>query len=147
MASNPTQSLSNHRRYDPAWHFAGVLIVSAGFVSAVVHAVRHPEGYWNWWFAVYALGIMLVVARARAQTLLVQNRVIRLEMRLRLKDLLAPALGARIGELSVSQLIGLRFASDAELPGLVERCLSGQLANGEAVKKEIKNWQADWLRA
>jgi len=68
-------------------------------------------------------------------------------MRLRLKDVLAPALAARIDELTVSQLVGLRFASDAELPGLVERCLNGQLANGEAVKKEIKNWQADWLRA
>jgi hypothetical protein len=96
---------------------------------------------------VYTVGIMLCVFRARAQTLTVQNRVIRLEMRLRLKDVLAPALAARIGELSVSQLVGLRFASDAELPALVERCLSGQLANNEAVKKEIKNWQPDWLRA
>jgi len=147
MAANSTQSLANHRRYDPAWHFAGVLIVAAGFVVAVIHAIRHPEGYFNWWFAVYALGILLVVARARAQTLLVQDRVIRLEMRLRLKDVLPPALGARIGELSVGQLVGLRFASDAELPGLVERCLSGQLVTRNAVKKEIKNWQADWLRA
>jgi Family of unknown function (DUF6526) len=147
MASNPTQNLANHRRFDPLWHFAGAIIVSAGFIAAVVHAIRHPEGYFNWWFAVYAFGILLVVARARTQTLMVQNRVIRLEMRLRLKEVLPPALGARIGELSVSQLIGLRFASDAELPGLVERCLSGQLANAEAVKKEVKNWQADWLRA
>lgn len=147
MASNPTQNLANHRRFDPAWHFVGAIIVTAGFIVAVIHAIRHPEGYFNWWFAVYAFGILLVVARARSQTLLVQNRVIRLEMRLRLKDVLPPALGARIGELSVSQLIGLRFASDAELPGLVERCLNGQLSGAESVKKEIKNWQADWLRA
>mgnify|MGYP001556541489 CR=1 FL=1 len=147
MASAAPQNLGNHRRFDPLWHFVGALIVSAGFIVAVVHAIRHPEGYWNWWFAVYTLGLLLCVGRARAQTLVVQDRVIRLEMRLRLKELLAPALAARIGELSVKQMVGLRFASDAELPGLVERCLSGQLANGEAVKKEVKNWQADWLRA
>jgi hypothetical protein len=96
---------------------------------------------------VYTIGVLLCVFRARAQTLIVQDRLIRLEMRLHLKDVLAPALAARIGELSLNQLVGLRFASDAELPGLVERCLSGQLAGREAVKKEIKNWQADWQRA
>lgn len=145
MADAP-QNFKNHRRFDPLWHFAGALIVSAGFITAVVHEVRHPSN-WNLWFAVYALGILLVVARARVQTLQVQNRVIRLEMRLRLKALLPPATVGRINELTVSQLIGLRFASDAELPGLVERCLNGQLAGAEAVKKEIKTWQADWLRA
>jgi hypothetical protein len=147
MDAKAPQNFKNHRRFDPLWHFAGVLIVAAGLVVAVVHAVRHPEVSWNWWFAVYAFGILLVVGRARNHSLTVQNRVIRLEMRLRLKAVLPPALGARIDELSVSQIIGLRFASDAELPGLVERCLNGQLANAEAVKKEIKNWQADWLRA
>jgi len=96
---------------------------------------------------VYAFGLLLCVWRARVQTITVQDRVIRLEMRLRLKDVLPAALAARISELSASQLIGLRFASDPELPALVERCLSGQLANRAAVKKEIKNWQADWLRA
>ncbi len=146
MASSEPQNFANHRRYDPLWHFVGALIVTAGFIVAVVHAIRHYS-YWNAWFAVYALGVLLVVARARNHTLAVQNRVIRLEMRLKLKELLPAATAARIGELSVGQLIGLRFASDAELPGLVERCLNGQLGNGEAVKKEIKNWQADLLRA
>jgi hypothetical protein len=147
MAAPASQTFANHRRYDPPWHFVGAMIVLLGFIAAIVHAVRHPDRYLNWFGVIYSLGIMLCVFRARAQTLTVQNRVIRLEMRLRLKDVLAPALAARIGELSVSQLVGLRFASDAELPALVERCLSGQLANNEAVKKEIKNWQPDWLRA
>ena len=141
------QDFKSHRRYDPAWHFSGVLIVAGGFVGALVRAIRHPDVNWNWFFAVYTLGVLMVVARARAQTLIVQNRVIRLEMRLKLKELLPLVLGSRFNELSTSQLVGLRFASDAELPGLVERCLNGQLANGEAVKKEIKNWQPDWLRA
>ena len=147
MAQASTQSFKNHRRYDPLWHFAGALIVAAGFVTAVIHAIRHPEGYWNWWFAVYALGVALCVFRARSQVTTVQDRVIRLEMRLRLKDALPAALAARISELTPKQLVGLRFASDAELAGLVERCLNGQLADGEAVKREIKNWQPDLLRA
>jgi hypothetical protein len=147
MAPVPPQDFKNHRRFDPLWHFVGVLIVAFGLVGAVMHAIRHPEGYWNWFFAVYTVGILLCVGRARSQTLTVQNRVIRLEMRIRLKELLPSALAGRINELSVGQLVGLRFAGDAELPALVERCLNGQLANGEAVKKEIKNWQADWLRA
>ena len=146
MATPAAQTFANHRRYDPMWHFSGLIIVIAGFITAVVHATRQPTN-WNMWFAVYTLGIAMCVWRARAQTLSVQNRVIRLEMRLRLRELLPAAAAARIGELTVSQMVGLRFASDAELPALVERCLGGQLANGEAVKKEIRNWQADWLRA
>jgi hypothetical protein len=147
MEQAAPQDFKNHRRFDPLWHFVGALIVAGGFVAAIVHAIRHSESYWNWFFVVYTLGVALSVFRARSQTLTVQNRLIRLEMQLRLKGLLSPALTSRIGELSPSQLIGLRFASDAELPALVERCLSGQLTGGEAVKKEIKNWQADWLRA
>jgi hypothetical protein len=146
MADAP-QDLKNHRRFDPLWHYAGALIVLLGFIGAIVHAVRHPDRMLNWVGAVYALGVLLVVARARTQTLTVQDRLIRLEQRLRLKEALPPALAARINELTVKQLVGLRFASDAEVSGLVERCLNGQLNDGEAVKKEIKNWQADWLRA
>lgn len=147
MAPPAPQNLANHTRFDPLWHFAGALIVSAGVVAAAVHAIRHTESPWNWWLVVYTLGIALCVARARTQTLTVQDRVIRLEMRGRLRELLPPALAARIGELTVSQMVGLRFAGDAELPALVERCLGGQLANARAIKAEIKNWQADWLRA
>jgi hypothetical protein len=147
MAPPAAQNLANHKRFDPLWHFAGALIVAIGLIAALVHAIRHPESAWNWWLVVYTLGVVLCVARARTQTLVVQDRVIRLEMRSRLKEVLPPALAARIGELRIRQIVGLRFASDAELPGLVERCLNGQLATSEAVKKEIKNWQADWLRA
>lgn len=146
MAAPAPQSYATHRRYDPPWHFVGAMIVLLGVIVAAVHAFREG-GWYDWWMVVYAIGVMLVVFRARAQTLRVQDRLIRLEMRLHLKDVLAPALAARIGELSVGQLVGLRFASDPELAGLVERCLNGQLGDREAVKKEIRIWQADWLRA
>jgi hypothetical protein len=146
MAAPAPQDFKSHRRYDPMWHFVGLNLLLLGVIGAAVHAYKHPGNY-NWWMVAYTFGILLVAFRARSQTLIVQNRLIRLEMQLRLKGVLSPALTARIGELTPSQLIGLRFASDAELPALVERCLSGQLTGGEAVKKEIKNWQADWLRA
>lgn len=146
MAAQRPQSFKSHRRFDPPWHFVGFPILLLGVAGAVVHAVR-GGGRYNWWMVAYTLGIALVAFRARGQTKTVQDRVIRLEMRLRLREVLPAALYTRIPQLTTKQLVGLRFASDAELPALVERCLTGELANNEAVKREIRDWQADWLRA
>lgn len=146
MASTEPQSYATHRRYDPSWHFVGFIILVLGVIAASVHAFRQRTLY-NHWMIVYTFGVLLVAFRARSQTLTVQNRLIRLEMRLRLKDVLPGALASRINDLSLAQLIGLRFASDAELPGLVERCLSGELTDRDAIKKQIKNWVPDHLRA
>ena len=146
MPVEKTQNYSNHARFDPMWHFVAVPILTGGFVVAVIHALRAPDMA-NIWGAIYALGVLLAVFTARLQTLRVQNRVIRLEMRLRLATLLPAALAGRVGELTPSQLVGLRFASDAELPALVERCLKGELPTDGSVKKEVRDWQSDWLRA
>ena len=109
-------------------------------------AFRAPSRASIWSF-VFAIGIAAGILAGRTMVLIVQNRVIRLEQRLRLVALLPDHLRNRIVELNLSQLIGLRFASDAELPALVERCLAGELKNSEDVKKAITNWQADFLRA
>jgi hypothetical protein len=146
MAEQSTQNLANHRRFHPPWHFVAIPILAINVVAAAWHAYRHPAP-WAYWEVVVAVALFLAVGAARSQTLTVQNRLIRLEMRMRLRELLSPALAARIPELTVSQLIGLRFASDAELPGLVERCLAGELKNNEAVKKEVRAWTGDYLRA
>jgi len=146
MADARTQDLKTHRRWLPAYHFVALPILLVNVILAIWHAVRIPTR-WNMWTALVAVAIFLGILLARAMVNTVQDRVIRLETRLRLKEMLAGALAARVGELTPRQLVGLRFASDAELAGLVERCLSGELANDEAVKKQIKNWQADWLRA
>jgi hypothetical protein len=140
------QNYSSHRRYDPLWHFAGLTLVLAGAIALIVRAAQGGSS-WDWLNAAFGFGVLLVVFRARAQTLIVQDRLIRLEMRLRLERILPPALAGRIAELTPKQLVGLRFAGDAELAGLVERCLSGELRDGEAVKKQVTDWQADWLRA
>jgi hypothetical protein len=77
----------------------------------------------------------------------VQDRVIRLEMRLRLQRILPPELQTRIQDLTHRQLVALRFASDAELPVLVREILDGKLTTGKEIKLRVKNWQGDWLRA
>jgi hypothetical protein len=77
----------------------------------------------------------------------VQNRLIRLEMRLRLAGLLPADLQSRIGEFTLDQLISMRFASDAELPALARKVLDDKMSDRKAIKQMVKDWQADWLRA
>jgi hypothetical protein len=83
--------------------------------------------------------------KTRLYALKVQDRVIRLEERLRLTQLLPESTRARIGELSEGQLIALRFACDAEVPGLVQQALDGKW-DQKQVKSAIKNWRPDYLR-
>jgi hypothetical protein len=84
---------------------------------------------------------------ARIFALTVQDRVIRLEMRLRLAQLLPPDLRPRIGELTPKQMVALRFASDQELPDLVRTVLTDRIQDGKAIKRMIRDWQGDYLRA
>ena len=84
---------------------------------------------------------------ARNSTLAVQNRLIRLEMRLRLAGVLPPDFHSRIPEFTLDQLISLRFASDAELPALARKVLDEKLNDRKAIKRLVKDWQADYLRA
>lgn len=141
-----TQDYKSHRRWLPVFHFGVLPVLLFNIVFSIWHAVRIPTR-WNMWTALVAVALFLGVLYARGMVATVQDRVIRLEMTLRLRALLTGALASRIGELTPKHLVGLRFASDAEMPALVERCLSGELKNDEDVKKQIKNWQADWLRA
>ena len=146
MSADRTQTYTNHRRFFPLYHYLAVPIVSLNVVYAAFIAFRAPNAG-TIWSLVLAIGIAAGVLSARTMVLIVQNRVIRLEQRLRLMALLPEPLRGRIIELNMSQLVGLRFASDAELASLVERCLAGELKNGEDVKKAITSWQADFLRA
>ena len=146
MAPSRPQDLSTHRRWLPMWHFVAFPLTIVNVILASWHAIRIPTR-WNMWQVAMAVALVLICFSARVMALIVQDRLIQLEMRLRLKEVLTGALASRIGDLTPKQLVGLRFAGNAELPGLVERCLSGELANDEAVKKQVKDWQADWLRA
>jgi hypothetical protein len=140
------QTYATHRRFFPLYHYVALPIFLANVVFAVAHAIRQPSVA-NAWLVVLAIGLVSAIIAVRASTLIVQNRLIALEVRLRLASSLAPELRSRIPELHLRHLIGLRFAGDAELPGLVERCLRGELTTTDAVKREVREWRADYLRA
>jgi Family of unknown function (DUF6526) len=142
--AQPEQNLKNHARFDPMFHgflFVGALILLGATIYALV---RQPD----WWGVVRLLGVLWAVVlmfKTRLYALKVQDRVIRLEERLRLTQLLPDSTRARIGELSEGQLIALRFASDAEVAGLVQQTLEGHW-DPKQVKSAIKDWRPDYLR-
>ncbi len=146
MAATSAQTYATHRRYFPLFHYIAVPILLANMVVAIAHAIRRPTPF-NAWLVVLSLGLVAGLVASRASTLHVQNRLIGLEMRLRLATSLAPELRARIPELHLRHLVGLRFAGDDELPELVERCLRGELPTTDAVKRAVREWRPDYIRA
>lgn len=143
--SGMPQTYANHRRTWWPYHYVLVPILVANFVLAASDAVRHPSNAAAS-AAVMAFALVLLATCARSMALVVQNRVIRLEQRLRLARVLPADLAARVEELGTSQLVGLRFASDGEVADLVRRCLAGELKRSDDVKRQIKQWVPDTLR-
>jgi hypothetical protein len=141
-----SQTYDTHRRFFPLFHYVALPILLANLAVTVVHAIRQPSPF-NAWTVILAIGLVAGVVANRASALLVQNRLIALEMRLRLATTLAPELRSRIPELHLRHLIGLRFAGDAELASLVERCLHGELPTTDAVKRAVREWRPDFIRA
>lgn len=140
------QSLKNHAKFVPAYHFFAVPIASANFVWAAMRAYKSPS--WDTMMpALMGAALLVIFLLARTFALTVQDRIIRLEMRLRLRELLPADLLARIPEFTIGQLVALRFASDAELPVLARKVLDQRLDDRKAIKLLIQNWQADNLRA
>jgi len=142
--SEKAQTYANHRRYDPAFHVFTFGVLAISFLLTVWRTVRNPSFENAWWVVVAAAAIVLFF-KVRGYALKVQDRVIRLEERLRLEKLLSEPLRARVGELSKGQLIGLRFASDGEVEGLVKQALEEQMS-GEEIKKRISVWRPDEFR-
>jgi hypothetical protein len=141
------QHYKNHTRFDPVWHFfiVPILIINIGF--SVYATIRHwpvHSHIFGWWI-VMSIVLLLAVGRARQHSLTAQDRIIRLEEKLRFHALLPPDLLARSHSLSVQQIIALRFASDDELPGLVSRTLDENLTQKQ-IKQAINNWRPDYLR-
>ncbi len=139
------QTYANHVRKIPPLYWAASLAILADLLWTLWLLVRMPSVGTAVGFATaVALGLTIYYARVNALT--VQNRVIRLEERLRLERLLPEELRPRIAELSVRQLVALRFASDAELPELARQALDGPIADPDEIKRKVKSWRADWLR-
>jgi len=138
------QNYDNHVKWDPAFHFFLVPVAGINVIVAIIHLIRFPS-IASGWLLVLSLAFFVTVGRMRAYGVGVQDRVIRLEERLRLSQVLQEPLRSRIGELSDKQLVGLRFASDGELPALVQRALDEKLSLGD-IKKAVGNWRADYSR-
>ena len=144
MADASPQNFAHHTRYDPLFHFFVLPVFALTWIGSVVHLVRRP-GLCSAWLVVVMIAALAALFKVRLYSLKVQDRVIRLEERLRLTALLDPGLRPRIAELTESQLIALRFASDAELPALAIRALNEKLA-GPDIKKAIQHWRPDYWR-
>lgn len=141
------QNFENHTRYFPLFHFIAAPLLAINLVFALSALGRAPSlataaG------VVLAAGVIATLLAARTMVLSVQNRVIRLEMTMRIERLLGAAAAAdALASLTVGTLVALRFASDAELPALIARVRSNELATAREVKRAIREWQPDYLRA
>ena len=141
------QSFESHAKWLPPFHFfvLPVLLINLGFSI-----------YWcvKWWFTVggvlsvfVAAALFVGMATARAMAMKVQDRVIRIEERIRFERVLPADMHARIGEFTIDQLVALRFASNAELPELARRVLEEKVRDRKAIKQMIKTWRPDLARA
>jgi hypothetical protein len=140
------QNFSNHAKVVPGFMFLVLPVLLLNLVQSAI----------NWKAAHYSfaglVGVLLAIALirlaffARAFALGVQDRVIRLEERLRYQQILPEDLKSRIGDFTVNQLVALRFASDAELPALAREVLDGKVDNRKAIKRMVQNWRPDFQR-
>lgn len=140
------QSFENHAKIVPAFHLVVAPIFILNIIWSIVRVIRQPA-LGTAVSLLVAIALFLLAFTARIFALTVQDRVIRLEMRLRLQQLLQADLRSRIPEFTVNQLVSLRFASDAELPELARKVLDEKLNDRKAIKKLIRSWQPDFLRA
>jgi hypothetical protein len=140
------QNFQNHAKYVPVFHLFVLPVLLFDLVWAIVRVVRVPSGG-SVEALVMALALILLALCARMFALAVQDRVIRLEMQLRMQGVLPANLRPRIPEFTLNQLVALRFASDAELPALAGKVLGENLNDRKTIKRMIQNWRADDLRA
>jgi hypothetical protein len=145
MAERQPQNFANHRRIVPPYHIVTFGILAINLIWRLVQLVR-----WTSWQSLLdllvAFGLMGLFFYTRIFALTVQDRVIRLEMRLRLMGVLPADLKGRIDELTRDQFVALRFASDAEMPDLMREVLTNNIRNRDEIKRRIKTWTPDYLR-
>jgi hypothetical protein len=141
---NAPQSFEHHTRWDPWYHFFLVPVTLISFIWLVYNAYK-VRTVWAHWEIIVGIAAIVAVIKLRTYPLKAQDRLIALEERLRLSSLVTPDFRPRISELKHSQLVALRFASDAELPGLAARALAENL-DRKQIKAAIKNWRADDFR-
>jgi hypothetical protein len=144
MSESNSQSLKNHARFDPPYHFFLAIVGLANVIISIVYAVHHLRFY-SVWLVVVSVAAFLALFKLRSYPLKVQDRVIRLEERARLQALAPPEWHTQIYRLTEDQLIGLRFAADDEVVELAKHALEHNLTRKQ-VKERIKNWRPDTWR-
>jgi len=144
MSESKPQNFKNHAASDPWFHIVLSLVLAFNLAVATAHLIRH-FGLHAIWLEVLSLAVFVLVFKVRLYPMKVQDRVIRLEERLRLKDLAPAESPDLIARLSEDQLIGLRFASDEEVVALAHQAVAEKL-NRKQIKERIKNWRADYWR-
>ena len=146
MAEKSPQTFENHARLVPAYHFVAFPLFAINFFYALYQVVT--DFSWGNLVAVgVSVALILLFVLARVLALTVLDRVIRLEETLRMRALLPTDLQARIGELTVKQMVALRFACDGELPDLTRQVLDGKIQDQKAIKRLVRDWRADFQRA
>ena len=144
MSAKP-QNYQNHAKLVPLFHYVLLPLLLLNLLAMAYHLWQEPSMLMGW-ALLMAFAFIVTALFARVFALKAQDRVIRLEERLRMRELLPQELKARINDFSAEQLIGLRFAPDAELPGLAATVLRDNIQKRDAIKKMVKNWRADDLR-
>lgn len=145
MADQPVQMYENHVRHDRVIYTV-VLLQLVALIVAAAGLFLDSTRVLGAGVLVSVVGSALTASMARGYGVKLQDRIIRLEMRLRLERLLPEDLKGRVTEFTVPQLTALRFASDEELPDLARRVLEERITKGDDIKKQVKSWQADWHR-
>lgn len=145
MANQKPQNFQNHVRQVPGFAL-GNLVLMVNLVGRLV-ALRHGISFGGVMDVLVSAALIALFTMGRTSVLSVQDRLIRLEMRLRLAGILPADLVPRIPEFTVAQLVSLRFAGDAELPALARKVLDEKLSDRKTIKRLVKDWQADYLRA
>lgn len=143
--ADTSQTYANHTRWHLPFHFFVLPVMLINFVWSIVECVKHPGWNLGWWIVV-SLALVVLTFIARTNSLKVQDRIIRLEEKLRYQQLLPSDLAQQASSLRVGQIIALRFASDEELQGLVREVLGGRLTRAAEIKRAIKNWRSDTFR-
>ena len=146
MAQEKAQNFENHTKVVPLYHLFVIPVFMINLVWRLMQ-LRFGLTFLSVMNVLLAVAFVILVFYARVFSLTVQDRVIRLEMRLRLERVLSGDLRSRIPEFTVPQLVSLRFASDQELPLLAQQVLDEKLNDRKTIKRRIKDWQADFLRA
>jgi hypothetical protein len=141
------QNYANHVKWVPAFHFFVMPVLVLNLGESIYRMIHRGFSFGRLVDLLTAAALVMLMFLARVFALKVQDRVIRLEEQLRMERLLPADLKPRIGEFRPAQLVGLRFASDEELPELARKVLNEKIQETKAIKLLVKNWRADYLRA